>query len=92
LKFDEYLKEHGVITDRDCSTVHDRMDRGIQVYGSLNHQYADYNHSDSGIRDWIRKWAHLGNQDTLTDYVRVALGHLVLDEVWSQDKLRVKKN
>jgi len=88
LKFDEYLKEHGVIADRDCSIVHDRMDRDIQVHGHWNHRYEDYYHDEWGVRDWIKKWAHLGYQETLTDYVRVALGHLVLDEIWSQDKTK----
>ena len=88
LKFDEYLKEHGVIADRDCSIVHDRIDRDIQVHGHWNHKYEDYYHDDRGIRDWIKKWAHLGYQETLTDYVRVALGHLVLDEFWSQNKTK----
>jgi len=62
------------------------MDRDIQVFGHWNHRYEDYYHDIKGIRDWIRKWAHLGYQETLTDYVRVALGHLVLDEIWSKQK------
>lgn len=84
LKFDNYLKEHDVIYDRDCSVVHDRMDRDLQVFGHWNHQYEDYYHDIGGIREWIKKWSHLGYQETLTDYVRVALGHLVLDEMWSK--------
>ncbi len=88
MKFDEYLKEHGVIADRDCSAVHERMDRDLQVYGHWNHQYADYYHYENGIRNWIRGWSHLANQETATDYLRVALGHLVLDEIWSQDKTK----
>lgn len=83
MKFDDYLKDHGVIYDRDCSTVHDRMDRDLQVFGHWSHQYEDYYHDIGGIRAWVRKWSHLGYQETLTDYVRVALGHLVLDEMWS---------
>ena len=85
LKFDEYLRDHGVIReDRKTDAVHQRMDRDLQVFGHWNHQYEDYYHDINGIRDWIRKWSHLGYQDTLTDYVRVALGHLVLDEMWSK--------
>lgn len=84
LKFDEYLIDHGIVSDRDYSIIHDRMDRDIQVYGHWNHRYEDYYHDINGIRDWIRKWCHLGYQETLTDYVRVALGHLVLDEMWSE--------
>lgn len=87
LKFDECLREHGVIReDADTDAVHNRMDKDLQVYGHWNHQYEDYYHDVNGIRDWIGKWSHLGYQDTLTDYVRVALGHLVLDEMWSKYK------
>jgi hypothetical protein len=87
LKFDEYLREHGVIReDTNADAVHNRMDKDLQVYGHWNHQYEDYYHDVNGIRDWISKWFHLGFQDTLTDYVRVALGHLVLDEMWSKYK------
>ncbi len=63
------------------------MDRNLQVYGSM-HRYEDYYHDISGIRDWLRSWARLANKDTLTEYVRIALGHLVLDEMWSKDKDR----
>jgi hypothetical protein len=84
LKFDDYLIDHGIVSDRDYSIVHDRMDRDIQIYGHWNHRYEDYYHDIDGIRDWIRKWSHLGYQETLTYYVRVALGHLVLDEMWSK--------
>jgi hypothetical protein len=83
LKFDEYLIDHGIVYDRDYSSVHDRMDRDLQIYGHWNHRYEDYYHNIDGIRDWIRSWSYLGYQETLTDYVRVALGHLVLDEMWS---------
>lgn len=87
LRFDEYLREHNVICeDTVTNSVHSRMDRDIQVFGHWNHRYEDYYHDIKGIRDWIRKWAHLGYQETLTDYVRVALGHLVLDEIWSKQK------
>ena len=81
LKFDKYLMQHEIIYDRDCSMVHDRMDRDFQVHGHWNHRYEDYYHNIDGIREWIKKWAHLGYQETLTDYVRVALGHIVLDEM-----------
>jgi hypothetical protein len=82
LKFDKYLVEHEIVADRDYSTVHDRMDRDLQIYGHWNHQYIDFYHNIDGIRFWLRGWAHLAYQQTLTDYVRVALGHLVLDEKW----------
>jgi len=85
LKFDEYLREHGIICINTMTdTVHDRMDRDPQVHGHWNHRYEDFYHDLGGIRTWIRKWSRLGYQETLTDYVRVALGHLVMDEMWSK--------
>ena len=84
LKFDEYLKEHGVIHGYTyANTVHDRMDRGIVVWGP-DHREIDFYHSEKGIREWLRRFSHLAYQETLTDYLRVALGHLVLDNMASR--------
>lgn len=83
LKFDQYLIDHGIVYSRDFSNIHDRKDRDLQIYGHWNHRDADYYHDITGIREWIRSWSHLAYQETLTDYVRIALGHLVLDELWS---------
>lgn len=82
LKFDEYLKDKGVIyEDTNGMRVHERMDRDLQKYGHWNHRYSDYYHNDAGIREWIRKWSHLAYQETMTDYIRICFGHLVLDEM-----------
>ena len=84
MKFDEYLIDHGVVYDRDFSVVHNRMDRLVREYGSA-HRMLDEYHSEEGIRySWLSKWQHLGYQETLTDYLRVALGHLVLDDMASR--------
>jgi len=85
LKFDDYLIEHGVVSDRNYSIVHDRMDRDVQYFGKFHRELGGY-HREKGIRDWLRSWCHLAYQKTLTDYLRVALGHLVLDEMWSKYK------
>ena len=85
LEFDEYLRSHSIICeDTIADSVHERMDRDVQVHGHWSHRYVDYYHDIDGIREWIKGWCHLGYQETLTDYVRVALGHLVLDDVWSR--------
>ena len=82
LRFDEYLKEHGIICGYTyADTVHDRMDRDTQVLGHWSHRDIDCYHDEEGIRDWVRSWSHLGYQETLTDYLRVAMGHLVLDDM-----------
>jgi len=84
LKFDEYLWDHGIIPDTENSnTVHDRMDRGLVKYGP-DHRYVDFYHSEEGIRDWLRGKAHLFYQETLTKYLRIALGHLCLDDMASR--------
>ena len=86
LQFDEYLRDRGVLCEEtNTESVHGRMDRDVQVYGHWNHQYEDYYHDIKGVRSWIKKWSHLGSQDTKTDFVRVALGHLVLDDIWSRN-------
>jgi len=85
LLFDDYLKERGILyEDSYGDSVHDRMDRDLQIHGHWNHRYEDYYHDPKGIREWISGWAHLGYQETLTDYVRIAYGHLVLDEIESR--------
>ncbi|MDH5266497.1 MAG: hypothetical protein OEW62_02325 [Candidatus Bathyarchaeota archaeon] len=84
LKFDEYLKDHGIIRSYTyADSVHDRMDRGIIVLGS-EHRDIDFYHSEKGIREWLRGFSHLAYQETLTDYLRVALGHLALDGMASR--------
>jgi len=84
LKFDDYLREHGIIReDTDGNTVHDRMDRGLRIHGP-GHQYTDYYHSEEGIRSWLRSMVAIAYQETLTDYLRIALGHVVLDEMYAR--------
>ena len=86
LKFDQYLKDHDVIYGYTfADTVHDRMDRGLVIYGP-DHRSVDYYHSEEGIRNWLRGFSHLAYQETLTDYLRVAMGHLVLDDIESRDE------
>lgn len=42
LKFDEYLKDHGIISDYTfAKSVHRRMDRGIKVFGP-DHRFIDF--------------------------------------------------
>ena len=84
LKFDEYLKEHEIIHDDTfADKVHERMDRDIGVWGP-EHREIDFYHSEKGVRDWLRGFSHFAYQETLTDYLRVAMGHLVLDDIASR--------
>ena len=95
LRFDRILRENGVIElgDRECDEVHDRMDRDVHKYGGpWLHQDRDPHHTEDGIRDWVRSgrdsvWDSLfhgvwGHRDC--DFVRVALGHMVLDQYWAK--------
>jgi len=83
LKFDEYLRQHGVIFDYTFAvTVHARMDKGTKKFGA-DHRSFDFYHSEEGIREWLRGMTQ-AYQDTLTDYLRVALGHFVLDYIASR--------
>lgn len=84
LRFDEYLKEHGIIHGyANADTVHDRMDRNLAVWGP-DRREMDFYHSEEGIREWLGKFSHFAYQETLTDYLRVAMGHLVLDDMASR--------
>jgi len=88
LKFDEYLKDRGIICGYTyADIVHDRMDRGLTIWGPV-HRYVDFYHSEEGIRSWLSRFQHLAYQETLTDYLRIALGHLVLDDIDSRGDWR----
>ncbi len=93
LKFDEVLEKNGVISeDTDGNSVHNRMDKQFKNYGT-NHREEDYFHSVEGIRDFIDNMVNsLGtiSQDTATDYVRIAYGHLCMDHITT--KLKNEKN
>ena len=95
LRFDNLLRDNGIIEigDNECDEVHDRMDRDMYSYGGpWQHQDSDPHHTESGIRDWVRSgrdsfWDSLfhgiwGHRDC--DFVRVALGHMVLDQYWAK--------
>ena len=76
------------------SVVTYRMDRDAIVWGA-DHREIDFFHSEKGIREWLRGFSHLAYQETLTDYLRVAMGHLVLDDIGSRydymDEFRLMK-
>ena len=85
-KFDDYLKEKEIIYfDSYPETVHKRMDQGVKWFGS-EHREWDYYHGEEGIRDWLSGFEHLAHQETLTDYLRAALGHVVLDDIERRGK------
>ncbi len=92
LEFDEVLRKKGVICeDTDGNSVHARQDRGSKKYAEA-HRELDPFHSDSGIRDYLDQIINsIGNiyQETATDYVRIAYGHLCLDYMASNLKRQI---
>jgi hypothetical protein len=81
LDFDILLVAYGFISkETNTDSVHDRLDRGVSKYGP-NHREEDDYHSEQGIRDWLDNLPKSAYQTTLTDLLRSALGHLVLDEI-----------
>ena len=92
-RFDEKLKKKGVIKeDTPSDTVHERISEDMDFFGQ-EHKSADYYyHNIEGIRNWVNSWAHLAHQDTKTDYVRIALGHLVLKDIESRKQYTDEKN
>ena len=81
LRFDEYLKERGIIYDDTvATTVHNRLDKGVKKYGP-DHRELDFWHSEEGLREWIGGLPANMLQTTATDYLRAGLGHIALDEM-----------
>ena len=91
LEFDERLRKNNVICDDSLGdAVHARLDRNSKHLGDM-HRELDYFHSDEGIRvfiDNIVKSIGNINQSTATDYVRIAYGHLCLDQMASKLKMQ----
>jgi len=64
----------------DTDKVHEFGDTEV----AKHHYELDVKKTEAKVRGWIRGFAHLAHKETLTDYVRAALGHLVLDEIWDK--------
>ena len=79
LIFDNYLKREGLISaEVDFSLIHDWLTAGFREHDT--HQLKDFNLDVLDIQEWILEICKKTNDEsTLTDYLRVALGHLVLD-------------
>jgi hypothetical protein len=87
-EFDRILKEKGIIPqDIDGESVHNRLDRHAEKYGP-RHREEDEWHGVEGIRRMIDKYVEGFTlpieQETATAYVRIAYGHLCLDDVASE--------
>jgi len=93
LLFDRVLEGQGIICrGRKTTTVHKFMDRGARKWGPL-HRVLDPKHDANMIRPWVASQVQrlgLIKQDTATDYVRVAWGHIVLDYVVTLEKDRLE--
>ena len=88
LIFDQILRDNGIIRlgEYDCDQIHEKMD-----YGEGSHSRNTPHHTEEGIREWVSSghgsfWDSLfGNAwgHRYGDFIRVALGHIVLDEYWT---------
>lgn len=83
LTLDLFLKWEGIISDK-TNTV--KVHRFIDTRVPRHHHILDDALTEKKVREWIRKFAHLGYQVTLTDLIRVAFGHLVMDDVWIENR------
>jgi hypothetical protein len=72
--FDGYLKSEGIVGDRNYLVVHDWMDNYC-----LQKDDVLINFEVNSVRDWILKESKSSDDVLLTDYIRVALGHLLLN-------------
>mgnify|MGYP005849312905 CR=1 FL=1 len=76
LVFDDYLKRTGIVRNKDYAKVHDWMSSFNQVRRRI------YSNIDiNTVREWIVKKSNSTDEAELTDYLRVALGHLFLDSL-----------
>lgn len=91
LAADEYLRASAFINYKtNGRAVHTRLDRNVSKYGPKHRELDDW-HSVKGIRRFITNMVRsLGNinQETRTDYVRIAAFHIVLDETYTKEKER----
>ena len=88
LQFDDVLRVKKIIKlgEYDCSQIHRKMDLGEDSHSGSPL------HSAEGVRKWVTGghesfWDSLfGNAwyNTLGDFVRVAYGHILLDEYWTK--------
>ncbi|HUT82790.1 MAG TPA: hypothetical protein VMZ29_16460 [Candidatus Bathyarchaeia archaeon] len=84
IKFDKLLKEKGIISEEaNGRSVHTRIDKDTNYFGP-NKSVADPDKTIKLIRGWISSWAHFGRKGTKTDCVRIALGHMVVDDIRSR--------
>jgi hypothetical protein len=93
VRFDNKLKEKGIIKeDTPGDTVHNRIEQDMEFFDQEHKSVDYYFHNIDGIRSWINSWAHLAHQETKTDYVRIALAHLVLKDIESRKQYTDEKN
>ncbi len=81
-EFDYILEDKGIITSAEKGyIVHPRMDRGVRWYGRT-HRENDYWHSEEGIRERLETLDNMYeyDQETLTNCIRMGLGHTALDK------------
>lgn len=88
LEFDNILRDRGVIyEDTFGDTVHSRLDKNVKKYGPDHRELDDW-HQPESIRIFIYNMEHWISQETATDYLRIAYGHVVLDSVVSKMKIK----
>ena len=78
--FDYYLGQKGALKDAaGGNEVHRWLDRGAVKFGP-EHQALDDDHTEEGIKRWLHSLVPRPPQARLTDYLRMGLGHIALDE------------
>jgi hypothetical protein len=75
LIFDSFLVKQKIVNNRDFSSVHAWMDAHYSLY---NWQNCEVDSGVNEIKELILEKATKAEADSLTDYLRVALGHILL--------------
>jgi hypothetical protein len=82
--FDNCLKEEGIIADKDYTLLHYLIDSDFYSQLSLAARIEKTSIDVEEVKQWIKSKECLNNQEALTDYLRVALGHLLCDILYEK--------
>lgn len=75
LMFDDFLKREGIVGNRDYSIVHDWMDSYYSIKNRNIYSEIDVDE----VRAWVLEKSDSRDNALVTDYLRVAFGHLFLN-------------
>ncbi len=82
LMFDELLKREGIITGQDTSAIHELTETDFYRYIALRQGRMVTRLEENEIKLWMKTTGFFEDKQSLTDYYRVILGHLLCETLW----------